>query len=71
MSQFLPLIRGRLHEVAEQAAAAADALGDADVLDLTPHQVADVLQDLDGVAARVGGIVERLSGAMDPARLFR
>jgi len=31
--------------------------------------LAEILQKLDGVAARVGGIVERLSGAMDPARI--
>jgi hypothetical protein len=28
-----------------------------------------VLLELDGVAARVGGIVERLLDAMDPARI--
>jgi hypothetical protein len=38
-------------------------------LDLGPRTLADVLLELDGVAARVGGIVERLSGAMDPARI--
>jgi hypothetical protein len=31
--------------------------------------LAEVLLDLDGVTARVGGIVERLSGAMDPGKL--
>ena len=42
---------------------------DADPLDLTPHTLAEMLQELDGVAACVGGIVERLAGAMDPARI--
>jgi hypothetical protein len=69
MSPFIPLIRSRLHEIATQAATAADTLGVAEALDLTAHTLADVLLELDGVAARVGGIVERLSGAMDPARI--
>jgi hypothetical protein len=69
MSQFIPLIRSRLLEIATQAATAADALHDAEVEGLDSRTLAEVLQELDGVAARAGGIVERLSGAMDPARI--
>jgi hypothetical protein len=69
MSQFLPLIRSRLHAIAEQAAAAADALGDGEAIDLDNRQLALLLQDLDGVAARVGAVCDRLAGAMDPGRL--
>jgi hypothetical protein len=66
---FLDLIRSRLVEIATLAATDADALADAEALDLTPHLLANLLLELDGVAARVSGIVERLSGAMDPARI--
>jgi hypothetical protein len=69
MSQFFPLIRDRLCQIATQAATAAQALGDARGIDLDSRNVAELLQELDGVAARVGGIVERLSCAMDPQRI--
>jgi hypothetical protein len=69
MSQFLPLIRSRLHAIAEQAAAAADALGDGGAIDLSPSQLADLLAVADGLAARVGAVCDRLATAMDPARI--
>jgi hypothetical protein len=69
MSAFISLIRSRLIDIATEAATAADALVDAGALDLDSHTLADVLLELDGVAARVGGIVERFSDAMDPAKI--
>jgi hypothetical protein len=63
------MIRQRLTAIAEQAAAAADALGDGEAIELDSRQLAELLQDVDGVAARVGGICDRLAGAMDPGQL--
>jgi hypothetical protein len=71
ISQLLPLIRDRLDKIAVQAATAAEALDDADCIDLDSRQLADLMWELDSLAARVSAIVERLSGAMDPARLCR
>jgi hypothetical protein len=69
MSQFIPAIRHQLTAIATTAATAADALADGDCLDLDPYALADLLLTLDGVAARVGGICDRLAGALDPARI--
>jgi hypothetical protein len=70
-SQFLPLLRSRLTSIAEQAAAAAEALSPdtASAIELSPRQLADLLQVLDGLAVRVGAVCDRLAGAMDPARI--
>jgi hypothetical protein len=68
-SQLIPAIRERLLSIATQAATAADALADAEAIDLDPHALADMLLRLDSVAARVSGICDRLAGALGPARI--
>jgi hypothetical protein len=70
MSQFLPLIRARLSAIATHATTAAEALDfDGDALDLPPRQLAELLFELQGAAARIGAICDRLAASMDPARL--
>jgi hypothetical protein len=69
MSQFLPLIRSRLLAIAEDAAAAALALEDAEAVERDARQLADVLQVLDCAGAKVAGACERLASALDPQRL--
>jgi hypothetical protein len=69
MSQFLPLLRGRLSQIARTAATAAKALHDTDTLDLPGAHLAGLLREMDGVAAGVGGITDRLANAIEPARI--
>jgi hypothetical protein len=69
MSQFLPLIRSRLLSIAEDAAAAVEALEDAEAVEVDARQLADVLQVLECAGTKVTSACERLAGALDPARL--
>jgi hypothetical protein len=64
MSQFLPLIRDRLSSIAAQAATAGEALDqDGDAISLDSCHFAELLRDLDGAAARIGAICERLAAS--------
>jgi hypothetical protein len=66
----LPLLHDRLEQIATHAATAAEALDhDAQALDLHTRDFVEMLASLDGMAARLHGIVERLAGALDPGRI--
>jgi hypothetical protein len=70
MSQFLPLIRDCLSSIGAQAATAAEALDqDGDAISLDSRYYAELLRDLDGAAARIGAICDRLAASMDPGRI--
>jgi hypothetical protein len=69
-SPFLPLLRDRLQQIATHAATAAEALDhDAAALDLHTRDLVEMLGMLNGMVARLSGIVERLAVAMDPGRI--
>jgi hypothetical protein len=46
-----------------------EALEAAHAIDLPSRHLAELLQVLDGLEARLGGGVERLAGALDPQRI--
>jgi hypothetical protein len=69
MSAYINIIRSRLSAIAAAAATASEALEDGDALDLCTRQLVEVLFVLDGMEARLTGVVERLAGALDPQRI--
>jgi hypothetical protein len=60
MSAYVDLIRSRLSSISASAAAAAEALEDGNALDLCTRQLVEVLFVLDGMEARLSGVVDRL-----------